>query len=56
MSRMSGKRLTRKQHEHLQALKMDSTDWLMCKCQTDEWTLVHRYTAQRKIVRSPEWN
>lgn len=51
----AGKRLTRKQHEHVQALGMDSADWLICKYQLDTWTLVHRFTGQQKVIRSPEW-
>lgn len=52
----AGKRLTRRQHEHLQALGMNSADWLICKYQTDTWTLVHRFTGQQKVIRSPEWS
>lgn len=51
----AGKRLTRRQHDHVQALGLDGNDWLICKCQLDTWTLVHRFTGQQKEIRSPEW-
>lgn len=51
----AGKRLTRKQYDHVQALNLNPKDWLICKCQLDTWTLVHRFTGQQKIIRSPEW-
>lgn len=54
MSR-AGKRLTRAQREHVQALGLYPRDWLICKYQHDTWTLVHRFTGQQKTVRSPNW-
>lgn len=51
----AGKKLTRSQREHVQALGMSATDWLICKCQLETWTLVHRFTGQQKEIRSPEW-
>lgn len=48
----NGKRLTRQQRQHIEALGLNSSDWLITKKLEDVWTLVHRYTGQAKQVRS----
>jgi len=47
------KRLTIAQHRYLQALNINSENWLISKCTTDEWELVHRYTGQIKVIPAP---
>ncbi|WP_168171816.1 hypothetical protein [Viridibacillus sp. FSL H7-0596] len=52
-STKNGKRLTVAEREHLQALKINSENWLMSKKQSNIWTLVHRNTNQAKQVLAP---
>lgn len=49
----NGKRLTIAQHRYLQSMKISSENWLISKCTSDEWELVHRYTGQVKVVPAP---
>ncbi|MGE7839562.1 DUF6906 family protein [Lysinibacillus sp. NPDC093712] len=49
----NGKRLTVAQRLHLQSLNLNSDNWLISKCTTEKWKLVHRYTGQPKDIPAP---
>lgn len=49
----NGKRLTVAQRKYLESMNLHSENWLISKCTSEEWELMHRYTGQPKVIPAP---